>query len=289
MAFNKAIHLGTSWGAPAYAGPGDVVSGAYLWVSPARAYSAAFAATLGPVMDLVDQAGANPVTINILATGYVDTAAIAAWVTANSVSTIKVAKLYDQSGNARHVSNATLATMPTLVLNAINSTLPVIDNPTGANFFLATSGTHSVPLPYSYSAVWKTFASNSAGGLAGGAANGSTSSSFGVDATPAFGFRLNGVNTFKQTYTNPHTAFHAGQAVAVSGASNSTLNIDGTESTGTYAAVISAEAIRVMREGSGGASFPGKIAEVGIWAAAFSGPQRTAMNANQHGTTGYNF
>lgn len=95
-----------SWGVPhaavTYQGPGDIVSGAVAWYSPARAYSAAFAATAGPIMDLVDAAtGTIPTTINILPTGFVDIAAI-------PTTPQKVTKLYDQTGNgkSRHYGNA---------------------------------------------------------------------------------------------------------------------------------------------------------------------------------------
>src|SRR3954462_605040 len=81
-----------------YTGPGDVVSGAFAWFG-LRGYTAAYSTGSNPAVDLVDQAGANPITINILSNGRLDVASINSWVTANSVSTIKVAKLYDQSGN----------------------------------------------------------------------------------------------------------------------------------------------------------------------------------------------
>lgn len=108
----------------AYTGPGDVASGALGWWG-LRAYNAAYATGSNPAIDLVDQAGANPITINILANGKLDVASISTWVTAHTVTTIKVAKLYDQTNNGRPLLQATLANMPTLNLAALNS-LPTI-------------------------------------------------------------------------------------------------------------------------------------------------------------------
>jgi hypothetical protein len=68
-------------------------------------------------IDIEDQDGANFFTcVHILSNGDLDVASIAAWVTAHSVITIKIPKLYDQTGNGVHVTQATLASMPTLVL-----------------------------------------------------------------------------------------------------------------------------------------------------------------------------
>lgn len=102
----------------AYSGPGDVKSGFFAWWSVTRGYSAAYASPgNNPAMDLVDQAGANQVTINVKSTGLTDTAAITAWVVANSVTTIRVKKLYDQSGGGFHLTQATVANMPKLQLS----------------------------------------------------------------------------------------------------------------------------------------------------------------------------
>jgi hypothetical protein len=46
---------------------------------------------------------------------------LSAWVAAHSVTTIKVSKLYDQTGNGFHATQAALANMPTLVLSTLGS------------------------------------------------------------------------------------------------------------------------------------------------------------------------
>jgi len=92
-----------------YQGPGDAIgsTGWQFWGSPARAFSLAYARNRGPMLDLQDQAGANPITINALPSGFIDIATIVAWVAAHTVTTINIATLYDQSGtgvnaNSRH-------------------------------------------------------------------------------------------------------------------------------------------------------------------------------------------
>lgn len=106
-----------------FTGIGDVTSGALVYHG-LRAYNAAYATGSNPAIDIVDQAGANGLTVNILSTGALDTASISTWVTANSVSTIKVKQIYDQIGT-RHLitpgAGGTLAQMPTLVLSGFGA------------------------------------------------------------------------------------------------------------------------------------------------------------------------
>jgi hypothetical protein len=118
--------------APAgFTGIGDVTSGALVYHG-LRAYNAAYATGSNPALDIVDQAGANGLTVNILSTGALDVASISSWVTTFSVTTIKVKQIYDQIGT-RHLKTAgaggTLAQMPTLVLSGFtgsNGTHPVV-------------------------------------------------------------------------------------------------------------------------------------------------------------------
>jgi hypothetical protein len=51
--------------ASAYVGPGDIVSSAFAWWG-LRGYTAAYSTGSNPALDLVDQAGANQLTVNIL-------------------------------------------------------------------------------------------------------------------------------------------------------------------------------------------------------------------------------
>jgi hypothetical protein len=69
---------GHSSGGGGFTGPGDIVS-FNLWAG-LHAYNAANAAALAPIVDQVDQAGNNPITIDSLSTGALNAASITAWV-----------------------------------------------------------------------------------------------------------------------------------------------------------------------------------------------------------------
>lgn len=72
----------------------------------------------------MDQSLGNPITINSAANGYIDVAAISAWVTAHSVTTIYVLKVYDQA-DAQPLSALFPSFPPTLTLNVVGG-LPAI-------------------------------------------------------------------------------------------------------------------------------------------------------------------
>jgi hypothetical protein len=263
-----------------YVGPGDIVSGAIGWYSPARAYTAAFAAGGTAIMDLVDQAGANPVTINILSTGYADITAISNWVTANSVSTIRVTKLYDQTGTGNHVTNATLAQMPALVLSSLNS-LPGLVT-TGARTDRLLSGNITRAQPISYSVVAKRTASTGASGWIGSNTNP-------VGLYPGTGadiWSVAGNTVLASPATTTESAFHAAQGILNGG--SSAIVIDGSATTGAGGSTgYSASAISLFR--ANGGTPDGVLMEAGVWPSAFNATQYGDMNTNQHGTNGYNF
>lgn len=133
---NRAIHLGTSWGA-AYAGPGDVsgFSGALAY-GGLRAFNAVKAAALQSLIDVTDQADGNAATFACTSSGYLDLTAVSAWVAANSVSAIKVTKVYDQIGGNHFVAPAAA---PRLVLNQIAG-LPAFTFD-GSSYYLRTTST----------------------------------------------------------------------------------------------------------------------------------------------------
>jgi hypothetical protein len=162
---------------PAFTGSGDVKSGAYAYWSPAYAYNAAYAAALGNMMDVVDQAGANQLTVKATSSGLVDLAAINTWKAANSVTTIKVKKLYDQTGNGRDVSQATLANMPTLLLSHPSlgsAAIPVLDFVLASSQALVSAATGLSTSTGTFSTISRQshYQSGSFGGIIQAAANG---------------------------------------------------------------------------------------------------------------------
>ena len=265
-----------------YQGPGDLVGGASAWGSCARAYSAAFAATSGAMMDLVDQAGANIVTINCFPTGFVNLAVITAWASTHAVTTINVTKLYDQTGTGNHFTQATLANMPTLQLNTLNG-LPtmVFQSSTGAVTLAAAAVTFNQP--FSMSCVYKRTANtaNTATVLAG------------QGSSVAIGPGTSGLAEITSpgalTVSAAESIFHSVQGV-FNGAS-SVVVADGTSASGNPGVSnITAVALRIGRS-SGGTTLDGAIAEIGIWGAlAFSSAQYGNLTTNQRNAyLGYNF
>jgi hypothetical protein len=232
-------------------------------------------------MDLQDQAGANPITIHILSTGFADVASINTWVAAHSVTTIKVAQLYDQSGNSRHLTQATLAPMPQLTVSGLNS-LPVLLCPSGTTV-MTTAGTFTVASPMTFSAVAERTANFTTPGAIIGANNGNI---YIAAATVANKFQINGAT--EQDVSATDSVWHAFQALA-NGASSFT-NLDGSDAAAAGSIGANAwntQSIRIIRS-AGGTQFNGNIAEMGLWAATSTSTDRGNLYTNQHGTNGYN-
>jgi hypothetical protein len=161
-------------GGAGFTGIGDVTSGALAYYG-IRAYNAAYATGSNPAIDIVDQAGANDLTVNILSTGALDVASINAWVTAHSVTTIKVKRAYDQIGTRHCVTpgaGGTLANMPTLVLSGA---FPVLAF-NGSQWLSAGTNLAPATQPFTLYAVGKAVGTNSVKTLLG--ANGPLSGLF---------------------------------------------------------------------------------------------------------------
>jgi hypothetical protein len=266
-----------------YTGPGDIVSGSIGWWSVARAYSAAFAAGGTAVMKLVDQAGANAITINVLSTGFVDIAAITAWVAANSVTTIRVNELYDQSGAGKHATNATLSQMPQLSLSALNG-LPVMTFTSARGDRLNTAASFTQAQPISLMGVAKRTASFTTEQGILGATPTQLDIMFGT-ATDVASTRAGSTISRAASNSNWHTIMGI-----LNGASpNSIVVVDGTATTGSGGSnSLSAVGLRIGRS-SGGATLDGQIAETGIWPSAFNGTQYGDLSTNARSAGMYNF
>lgn len=265
-----------------YTGPGNI----YSFVSwyGLRGYSAAYSTGSNPAVDLVDQAGANTITINILSNGNLDVASINTWVTAHSVTTIMITKIYDQVGT-HHLVQATLASMPVLTLNAIGS-LPgmTFNGGSSSGPFLKGSTTVSQALPFTLSAAYKR-----------------------VGNTASFGCVLvgyeNPVGIIPNTTTNTtnlfagsvsanvtaaDNSFHAVQGLLSSSGTASSMYVDGTLtgslSTGTTA--WSSNSLAIGADNSGNRFFDGVILEAG-YASGDQTANNSAINSNQHTYWGF--
>jgi hypothetical protein len=286
--FNNRAALYPGAGGGGFSGPGDVVSGSTAWFSTARAYNASFAAGAGAIADLVDTAtGLATCTMNIGTNGFANlsalscaggTLSVVTFCTVTHPAGCSITKVYDQTGNGKHVLNVTLSQMPNLTFNAINS-LPgmTLINANADN--LIASG-FSISAAYSMSTVYKRTATSSGAILDG------NSTGIGICGGAANQVRLGGGFI---AATASDSAYHAVQGV-VNGAS-SVLTVEGSDTTGTASGNYSAESLRVGRgSNSCTGTLDGTIMEAGYWPSGFSGPNRTAMNTNQHSATvGYNF
>lgn len=107
--------------APAYTGPGDVVSGATLFWG-LRGYTAAYSTGSNPAAKVCNATTFTTCsTINILSNGKFDTATASG--SAACATTCVVSELFDQTGNGNNATCASAAVCPTLTFNCI-TTLP---------------------------------------------------------------------------------------------------------------------------------------------------------------------
>lgn len=279
-----------------YTGPGDVVSGATVFFSCARAYNATYANGTNPLCDLVDSAAPTVVicTLRVATTGFADLTGT--YCTGSVTPTAKCAaatggvcnvkQAYDQSGAGNNATNSTAASQPVLTFSGANS-LPGMTCAQASGTLLLTAASFTPSLPYTFAGVAKRTASPTiAGALAGFV---TTPNRLGFsNASGTIAGTLDDV-TVLTVGSQTENAFHALQYVADT-SPNAVIASDGTEVSGNSGAgTPSAKQFRVCRYSPGG-SLTGVLMEVGWWATTgFSGGQRTSMNGNMHGANGYNF
>lgn len=263
----------------AFVGPVDAVSGAAHWYG-LRANKVSYATGSNPAVDLLDQAGANPITINIKSDGTLDVAAIATWVAAHTVTTIKVTKVYDQIGTS-HVTQATLASMPNLVLGPVtglSSNRPAMVF-SGAQV-LSNTVSVAVSQPVSFSSV--AFRNGSAvGGIIADTVANNAEMVFNSAANQAIIF-AGGSPVVANANDN---AWHSISA-AFNGAS-SIIGADGVAPTsGSPGANGTSNNINIG-ESSFSEFLTGNINEVGIWPSAISSANMSSLSSNQHSYWGF--
>jgi hypothetical protein len=270
--------------APTYQGPGDINGTAYFWCG-LRAISASYASPgTNPAIDIVDQAGANPLTVAILSTGSLDVASVSAWVTAHSVTTIKVKKCYDQSGSAIHVSQATVANMPSLVLSGVpgqNASRPaMLFDASNSQQLAAVPTTTAVPTPFTVSGVAQPTTT-------------ATMYYLGSNTSVGFGFNINAANDVG-FFDNvplvqsslPINNFYASQYLANGATSGAYINGTGTTgSTGTLNFVNAAQSLQIGRDAFN-RFMNGYLDETGAWNGDQSA-NNAAMNSNQRTYWGF--
>lgn len=261
----------------AYIGPGDIVTGPTFW-GGLRAYSLATAGTKSA--NICNAADANCADVNSLfITGKFDvaTATGAPLNCGGTGGTCTIKTLYDKSGNAHDLSQATIGSRPTLVLNCIGS-LPCMHGVTASSQVLA--GTiPSGASPNTISIVMERTANF-------------TTQSFGMSGDGPIGvFFTTSTNTVGTSAgstvsaTAADSAFHAVNAV-LNGASSS-LGIDGATTAGTAGTNSTGTNVALFVNYGVGGFLTGNIVEFGLWPFAFSAGQIASMNANQHSVWGF--
>lgn len=277
----------------AYQGPGDVVSGAALWGSCARAYNAAYANGTNLLCDLVDSAAPTTVicTLRVLTTGFVDLAGTyctgsvtpLAKCAAATGAVCNISKVYDQTGNARDWTQATAANQPTLTFSALGG-LP------GMTFNAGSGQVNAAALtltgPYSISGVFKRV-----GALEGGLLAVQTTL-IGTIMQPS----ANTIGVYDGsapvTQTATDGSYHAAAGILDNITPVATAIVDGSPGSNGNAgsAAISSGVLRIGRS-SGGVTLIGTVMEAGLWnVLAFNATQYGNLNTNQHSlVNGYNF
>lgn len=274
-----------------YQGPGDVVSGASVFGSCARSYNAAYANGTNPLCDLVAiTGGATVCTLRVKTNGFVDltgnycagTTPSAACAAASGAKCL-ITKIYDQTGNSNHFTQATLANMALLVFNVLGG-LPSMENLATTTILTSPSMTVAVPLTM-LSVAQRTGNLTTGQRMIVPTTLAASRFSYASAAnTIVFNGGVNG------NATASDSVFHAMQAVEPA-AGNSTIVVDAaTTSVAAGNTGISAQTMSIMNDNSFASTFIGDMMEFGIWPSGFNATQYGNMNTNIHSSTnGYNF
>lgn len=263
---------GTSGGGGAYAGPGDIVSGWAFW-GGLRAFSAATAGTKSA--NICNSGDANCADVNTLANGDFDVATAQATPLncGGTGGTCTVKTLYDKSGNARDITQATIGNRPTLVFSCLGS-LPCMAITTSSN--MLSTVTVSASAPVSASAVVEQTATPVTNSIIGDDIH-FTSLEF--NNTGIIETFCGSAGIVQNAADN---SFHAMQGVCASGANAASISADGTTTPGTLTpAGLGGGHVRF------GIGITGKIAEGGLWLGAFTAGNISSLNSNQHTYWGF--
>lgn len=256
-----------------YTGPGDIVSGASFWFG-LRAYNAAYATGSNKSANIRRASDNTTQDINILSSGNFDTSTASTFCNATSCF---ITKLYDQTGNARNVSQATAADQPQLSFSCIGS-LPCAVFPGSG---VALGGVNCpVVTGVSDSAVSiRTSAFTSQGNIIScHAANNVLLAWWTTSGTIT---NFGGGTQIIATASN--SVWHTIQAVYTSTTNAGVVNVDGTETTGTPGGGPSGSGLSIGNDALGGSVYlNGDLTEVGRWPLLFTSGNRSSLCHNQH-------
>jgi hypothetical protein len=238
-----------------YQGPGDIIPGAKAFYG-LRAYTKNYATGSNPAIDIVDGAGTNQVTINILSSGYLDESTLNGWIASHSTAHIK--KLYDQSGNSLHMTQATVGNMPTITQNAMgNHSAMTCTAASSQDIRPASFSVNAQPLT-TVTAAKRTLTATDSGILG---SDTPWNMGFGVGANNVRIFATTAVTTTNGVSDNTWLSFQA----LFNGVS-SKVYVKGVQTTGLSPGTNGTNANTAICSDRFGNFFNGLILEVGLWA-----------------------
>lgn len=276
---------GASTPPPSYSGPGDVVASAVAWWG-LRAYSAAYAASLGKIANICTPLDAVCADVNSDASGNFNLSGTGSLLCNNSTSICTIKTFYDQSGTNScssapcNVTQTTAASRLTLVTGCLGSL--VCASGAGSESYETSNFPH-ITTPMSTSGI----AQRTAATTSYQAITGDSSADYGLYFDNAANTMSYFVNSGSPTITANDNAWHACQGVRDTTDGVFAIACDGTtESNNTGNVQTLTNQVFVATDGDG-EGIQGMFEEVGWWAVAFNSTQITNMNSNQHSYWGF--
>lgn len=271
-----------------YTGPGDIVSGASLWVG-LRAYTAAIAAAATQKLINIRNTATSETCDVIVATnggfGKVancsasssgDTVAVFC---AESSGSCAVTEAYDQSGNGLDVSQSTAADQPSLLLSGCGFTFggggPCVSFPGVASNGLISSGTVTYVTALS---VFATANWAAAGDVTGQHTAFDMELNYGSSIAGNIGYDVGNAYVYLAASTSTW--------LAVVGVGSTTTNqalvgANGTNANGTTAALSNNSTVQWGMRSNGAAPMNGMSTEAGHWnSLQFNSTQITNLTSN---------
>jgi len=266
----STTHGGKGVLAAAYTGPGDIVSGASAWYG-LRCYNAAKAGASQAIN--IRRASDNATQdIGLTASCNLD---VATATTFCNATTCFVTEFYDETGNARHATQATAAKQPQLIFNCINTTLPCAKF-VGASAQSLTATISTINQPFSISTVEIRTSTTTENDVIGNNAN-TTFGFGGANLVLAWGGNGGaGITTAAATDNAWHavSAVYNGASMKLVPDNNTTSNASGGSSAFTTPLNIG------VYSGSTN-PFTGELGEIGVWPSGFSAGNITSICHNQ--------
>ena len=282
-----------------YQGPGDVIGSAVAYWSCGRAYNKAYALTAGGLCDLVDTAtGLATCTLSVNTSGFANltalscvggTVTVVTFCTVTHATGCSITKMYDQTGNGYHETQATLASMPVLTLSELNS-LPCANFTSAATSVYMNSSTLTQTQPLTYMAVAERSANFTTGNQI--LAVGANTLPYMQYRASANSIALSANTQIQSSSGTTDSAFHALIGVIdLNANADSVLVSDGAVVAGAGATGTTAISTQTLQIGHNGSQTSGMfVCEDGMWPGAWTSTQYGNMNTNMHSATnGWNF